>query len=438
MINQKVEPQALVVENSFGSFGEAPDIALQNIVDRYTVNSKFDTILQLYAAYTVARGFTNTVNTDTPRAKAALDSIDNFTTLYELEDLNQLAMYEAWASGNSFFDTPGEGGNIDGLYNIPLGSIIGINRESNGTIIDYQQQFGGQYKTLQADQVAHLKINPKNGSAYGEMLGQPMSRQGIGYKTSNGNTVRKASDFTTDEMFSDIATKIFYSGQDRFVITPADPNSAISKDDVEKFVAAFSKTDPLRHIGVNKRFNVISTGLTSDSKFDAYITKQRDDFILATKSAIIPLITSLDFTFASSQTALEAAFPLMIIMQSDYANFINNQIYRPLTIQGGWNPDKIKVTINWKTIDRLSIELIKTSWDILKEPQFDGLYNPEDFVNAIREVGMPLEIVPQIQINMIRQKQQENRIIRAIQEVIDKPDKINEVVIKSLPKNNHQ
>jgi len=237
-INQKVEPQAIVIENSFGSFGESPDIPLQDIVNRYTHSSKFDTILQLYAAYTVARGFTNTVNTDTPRAKAALNSIDEFTTLYELEDLNQLAMYEAWASGNSFFDTPGEGENIDGLYNIPLGSIIGINRESNGTIIDYQQQFGGAYKILQADQVAHLKINPKNGSAYGEMLGQPMSRQGIGYQTSNNNTVKKASDFKTDEMFSDIATKIFYSGQDKYLATPADPDSNITKDDVEKFTSA--------------------------------------------------------------------------------------------------------------------------------------------------------------------------------------------------------
>lgn len=125
-------------------------------------------------------GYNNIVNIETPRAKRCLAEIDEFTYKFNLNDLNQQATYEAWACGNSFFDIKGDKSNIDSLYNIPLGSITQINRESDGTVVNYTQQLGHQIKTLDTTQVAHLKINPKNGSAFGEMLGQPMERKGLG------------------------------------------------------------------------------------------------------------------------------------------------------------------------------------------------------------------------------------------------------------------
>ena len=88
--------------DTFASTGEYPEISLDRIVNRYQTNAKFDYVLQLYAAYTVGRGFINTVNTETPRAKACLEMVNEFTTKFNLHDLNFTAMYEAWASGNSF------------------------------------------------------------------------------------------------------------------------------------------------------------------------------------------------------------------------------------------------------------------------------------------------------------------------------------------------
>lgn len=429
------EPTAIMVDTN-SSYGETSDIPLDRIVQRYLHSTKFDYVLQLYAAYSVGRGYTNVVNTETPRAKACLDMINDFTTTYKLQELNQLAMYEAWATGNSFFDIPGSENHIDALYNIPVGSITAINREPNGMVIDYQQQLGGQWKTLLAENVVHLKINPKNGSAFGEMLGQPMERQGLGYRTSNGTKTRKPSEFDIDEMTDDVSAKMFFSGQPKYVVTPKDKDSIITPDDIKVLTTAFKKTDPLKHLVTNKRIEVATTELSTQSKHGDYIQRARENYIIATKSAVIALIASMDFSYASSQTALETAIPLIIIMQSDYANLINQEIYRPLTIQSGKDPKKIKVEITWKTIDRLSIELIKTSYEILKDPMFDGLWNPEDLVQGLRDVGVPLEKPTITEQKMIKDKTKENQIIRAIQEVIDKPEKAAETAHKAQYKTN--
>jgi len=422
----------VAISESTSTFGETPDIPLQRIVDRYLVNTKFDYVLQLYSAYSVARGFTNVSETDTPRALACLELINDFTTRFGLQQLNQIAMYEAWASGNSFFNIPGTGDDIDGLYNIPLGSITAIDRETDGTVISYQQQLGGTFEAIPADQVAHFKISPKNGSAFGEMLGQPMERQGLGYKTSGGNTVRKASEFSIDEMTDDVSSKMFYSGQPKYIVTPADKDASLEKSDVELITNKLTKTDPLKHFITNKRITIATTELSTQSKHDAYISRARENFIIGTKSAVIPLITALDFSYASSQTALETAIPLIIIMQSEYTSFINQQIYRPLIIQAGKNPDKIKISIKFKTIDRLTIDLITQSWNILQNPKFDGLYKPEDIVQAIRDVGMPLDEITPAQSATIKAIEQQNRIIRAIQEVIDNKKKAAEIASNAL------
>ncbi len=430
--HSSTEPTSIQAE-SFSSFGEYPEISLDRIVSRYLTNSKFDYVLQLYAAYSVGRGYINTVNTETPRAKACLEMINEFTTKYNLQELNFTAMYEAWASGNTFFDIPGDGNHIDALYNIPLSSIISINRESNGTVIDYQQQLGGQYRTLLVENVAHLKINPKNGSAFGEMLGQPMERKGQGYKAPNGTTnLVKASLFDIDEMTDDVSSKMYFAGQPNYVVTPKDKDAIVTPKDIKSLLAIFKKRVPLQHILTNKRIDVQTTELSTQSKHGDYIQRARENFIIATKSAVIPLIATMDFSYASSQTALETAIPLIIIMQSQYSNLINQQIYRPLTIQEGKDPNKIQVQITWKTIDRLSIELLTQSYNILKDPKFDGLWNPEDIVQGMRDLGVPLQLPSITEQKMIKQKATENRIIAAIQEVIDNPRKAKEIADATL------
>lgn len=425
------EPTSIQVDSD-SSYGEYPEISLDRIVSRYLTNSKFDYVLQLYAAYSVGRGYINIVNTETPRAKACLEMINEFTTKYNLQDLNFTAMYEAWASGNTFFDTPGEGHHIDALYNISLASIVSINRESDGTVIDYQQQLGGAWRTLLAENVVHLKINPKNGSAFGEMIGQPMERKGQGYKSSNGTNIFKPSLFDIDEMTDDVSAKMFYSGQPRYVVTPKDKDAIVTEDDIKALTPAFSKLDALRHLLTNKRIEVQTTELSTQSKHGDYIQRARENFIIATKSAVIPLIATMDFSYASSQTALETAIPLIIIMQSQYTNLINQQIYRPLTIQEGKDPKKIQVEITFKTIDRLSIELLTASYNILKDPRFDGLWKPEDIVQGMRDVGVPLSIPSITEQKIIKQKETENRIIAAIQSVIDKPKKAAEIATHTL------
>lgn len=421
-----VVPTVAITEST-SSFGETSDIPLSRIVQRFKTNIKFDYVLWLYSAYTVGKGFTNVSETQTPRALACLEIINKFTATNKLQKLNETAMYEAWACGNTFFNTPGEGDDIDGLVYVPLSSIIAINRESNGTVISYQQQLGGSFEIVPANQIAHFKIGEKDGDAFGEMLGQPMERQGLGYRTSNGTTVRKASEFNIDEMTDDVSSKMFYSGQPKYVVTPKDKEAVFNQKTAETIKNELTKTDPLKHFITNQRIEVATTELSTQSKHDAYISRARENFIIATKSAVIPLITALDFSYASSQTALETAIPLIILMQSQYTEFINQQIYRPLIIQAGKNPDKIKISIKFKTIDKLTIDLIVKSWGILQDPRFDGMFKKEDIVQSLRDVGMPLDEITPAQSATLKAIEQQNRIIAAIQEVIDKPKKAAEI-----------
>lgn len=426
---------ALTTDIPFSGYGEESDIPLKRIVQRYLTNKKFDYTCSQLMAYSVGSGFTTTIESKTPRAKACLDLIDDFNDTWKLHDKHQVAAYEVAASGNTFYNTPGEGGKLEGLFYIPLSSIIRINRDDD-EVINYEQQLGARRETLPADQVAHFKMNPKDGSAFGEGIGQPMERKGLGYQDSNGKWIRKASEFDIDEMIDDVIGKMIYSGMPKHVVTPKDSSKPISPASLEKIRQALNKTDPLKHFLTNENIDIQSMELASQSKHDTFIEKHSQNFTIGMKSPFIPLIGDFSFSYASSQTALDTAFPGIKIFRTNYAKFIEEEIYRPLIIQAGKNPDKNIVHHNWVSIDSLNIDLIQKAVQITSSPEFVDLIDPLDTIKMLNEIGTKFNIKDQGIQKMVKEQIRDNQVFKALTEVSNNEQKANEVLRKSKYKFN--
>jgi len=415
-------------QSSFG-FGEESDIPLEKIVRRFKTNTKFDYTCQQLMAYSVGSGFTNTVNSETPRAKGVLDMINDFTNHWELQRKNKTAAYEVYASGNTFYNTPGEGDKIDGLYYIPLTSIIRINRDDS-EVIEYEQRLGSRQKLLPADQVAHFKMGEKNGEAFGEGIGQPMERKGVGYKASNGKYVRKPAAFDADEMISDVVVKMIYAGMPKYIISPKDKDTKLSSKAINALREAFNKTDPLKSVITSDYVDIVDSALSTQSKHDTFIDKHEREFVIGMKSPFIPLIANPDFSYASSETALNTALPIIKLFRTDYAKFIQDEIYRPLTIQDGKNPDKIITSINWVSIDTLDIDTIIKADAIASRTEFVDLIDPLDSIRMLNEVGTNYTIKEDLPPEIINRMLRENQIQKAIATVADNKEKANEVLKK--------
>jgi len=415
-------------QTSFG-YGEAADIPLERIVNRFKTNIKFDYTCQQLMGYSVAGGFTNTIDSETPRAKACLEMIDQFTTDWKLQKKNKIAAYESYASGNSFLNTPGEGGKIDGLFYIPLASIVRINRDDT-EVIEYEQRLGARQKILPADQVAHFKMGEKNGAAYGEGIGQPMERKGLGYKSSNGKWIHKPSTFDADEMIDDIIVKIIYALQPKYIVTPKDKETKLSSNALSKLKNAFEKLDPLKHVLTDQYVDVIDSALSSQGKNDTFIEKHERNFVIGMKSPFIPLIANPDFSYASSQTALETALPIVKMFRTEWEQFIEDEIYKPLIIQDGKNPDKIPVHMNLVSIDKLDIDTIVKMDAIASRTEFADIIDPIDSIKMLNENGASYTIKENLPADIVNRMIRENQIQKAIAEVYDNRQKANEVLHK--------
>lgn len=433
--NATDDATALITDDIAFGYGDAPEIPLERIVNRYKTNIKFDFTCNQLMAYSVASGFNVTVDGSSPRAQACIDLIDSFNKTWKLQEKNLVAAYETYASGNTFFNTPGVGGKIDGLYYMPLSSVLRITRDDS-EIIGYHTQLGSRIKFVESDQVAHFKMGTKDGAAFGEGIGQPMERKGLGYKSSNGKWIYKPSDFDIDEMIDDVEPKMVYSGMPKFVVTPKDKDTRPSPTAIQTIRNAFNKLDPLKHLVTNEMIEVQTTELATQSKHDTFLEHIHNNFIVGMKSPFIKLISDFSFSFASSQTALDTALPIIKIFKTNYGEFIEDEIYRPLIIQSGKNPDKLVPHHNWISIDQLTIDTIQKAAAITSSPEFVDLFDPVDILKMLNEIGTKYDINEPGIINMLKKQKRENDIQKAIAEVYDSKEKANDIIQKAAYKTN--
>ena len=269
---------------------------------------------------------------------------------------------------------------------MPLSSITGIKRESNGVVTGYIQDWGGQHSELAADKIRHFKWAPEDASAWGTGLGQPMARRGMGYKTGSGKTTRRAQWFEISEMLDDVASKITYAGVPRWLIKGAD----VPKTQVAEITRILNNLDPLRHVATNVDMDVSTLALETASRFDPFITKLDNQMIAGVMTPIPRLWSSLNFTYASSKEAIEAAMPLVRMYQRAHAEFVEQELFAEVLIADGRDPRRAAVELVWGPQDAPTIEDIKAAWDILQDHRFSGLYDPADIVEMLRDAGLPL------------------------------------------------
>ena len=370
------------------SDGEVP---LSKIISYLQRDIKFQYTVFTLMAYSVGRGFNNTANTKIPAGRRCLDMINEFCNTWDLDSINQSIGIDGWASGNSFLNTVGKGEKLDGIYTIPLSSIKDVNYDENGDVESYKHlASSGMIEDTAADQIAHFKWLPINGGKFGEGIGQALCRKGVGYRTSSGNITRRASFFEMAEIMIDTNVKMFYSGQSRYLITP-DNDIPLSETAAQNIQQAFSKLDPLQHLTSPNKIKVQEIALASRAAWDPLLDRFDKEFSVGTKSPLIELMSTLDFSYASSKTALSTAFPLMDSFSRAYSRFIENNIYNPLIVQEGKNPEIVDVKINWGPTEKLTIEDIQMIQGILNQPNLTENHDPKDIIDMLIECGVPLE-----------------------------------------------
>ena len=361
------------------------DVPLDKIIQYRETDMKFQLAVMMNTSNSVGAGFHNTADISTPTGKACLELINNFCDEWNLDELNQLIAIDVWPSGNAFLEPLGtETKRLLGIQILPVSSFIKIKRDEYGDVLSYIQQWGGPQKELEPSAVYHFKWLPRNAGPFGNGIGQPLARKGVGYKTSGNTNVQRASYFEISEMLQDVSVKMTYAGLPRY-----DIHAKVKDEQVNAVNQAYSKFDPLEHLVHNFESDVKSISLDTQNKFDSFIRNVNDEIVAGIMTPIPRMFSALNFTYASADAAIEAYLPLIRMYQRAHKRFIENFIYKPLIMQEK-NEAAVKkadVQLNWGQQKQLEINEITEIWNILKEPQFDDLYDPNDVLDMIREIA---------------------------------------------------
>lgn len=412
--------------NFFDADMDADDVKLQKIIDYLRRDAKFQYVVYTLMGYSVGAGFNNTTNTDIPSGRKCLELINDFAEDWNLDEINQLMAIDGWSSGNGFLNTVPSNEDVQGIYHIGMGTIKDIITTPEGEVKFYVQKTKSGFETkVEPEKIAHFKWLPINESAFGEGIGQVMSRKGVGYKTSSGKVIHRQSYFEIAEMFTDIDSKLFYSGIPRYVTTPDNAEKGFSEDEMSSINSAFEKLNPLQNITMPQKTTTTEIALSSRSNFQSLIDRFDKEYSVATKTPLIELTSSLDFSYASSQTALKTMLPLLGSFQRAYKRFIEKSIYEPIIANAGKNPKIINARINWGVQEKLTVDQIVQIQSILNQPDLVDKHNPEDIVNMlIEEVGVPLPLTEVL----IGKSQQQTNLIHRLEEVSDNRTKMQEVI----------
>ena len=368
------------------------EVPLANIVEYRKTDVKFRLAVLMYTAYSVGSGFHNTADITTPTGKACLELIDNFCDEWNLDELNQLIAMDVWATGNSFLEPLGNNDSrLLGIQMLPLSSFTKIKRDEYGDVIEFIQEWGGKRRNLEPSAVYHFRWLPEDASGWGSGLGQVMARKGVGYKSTSGKTIKRPSWFSISEAMDDISMKMTYAGLPRY-----DVYAKVPDDKVAQINHQYEQLDPLQHSIRNFEGKTETISLDTQNKFDTFIRKVDDQIISGVMTPIPRLWSSLNFTYASAEAAIDATLPLIRMNQRAHKRFVENFIYKPYIMQEKNEAavKKANVRLNWGLPEALEIDDIVKVWNILKDPIFTDSFDPQDILSMLSEAGVnitPLE-----------------------------------------------
>ena len=371
---------------------------MAELVNRRKTDYIFNMVVRMNTAFSVGAGFYNTANTDSLAGRKCLEVIDDFCDEWNLDELNQLIAIDAWTSGNAFLDIIStEKIPMAGIRILPLSSFIKIHRDEDAQVLQYEQNWGGRYLHVDAKHILHFKLMPEDSSAWGTGIGQILCRDGMGYKTTAGSNVTRPSFFEAREMMGDVTIKTAYAGMPRWAVKAKDGKA----DDVAKLTNMFGNLDPLQNIVHNMDTEIQNLSLEIGGKYEPFYRHLSQETIAATLNPLIQLWTSMSFTYASAKEAIDAMMPIIRGYQRSHKRFIENHIYKPIIMdaKGMEAVKKADVRINWGEQEPMELEAIKDIYEILKDPKFDGLYDPADIIDLLRDAGARINPTQQAQMS---------------------------------------
>ena len=385
--------------NSYG-YGESTEIPMANIQNYLRTNLKFRMVVFTNMAHTVGVGFYNTADINQLQGRKALDLCNYFTDEWDFDVINQKIALNEWAAGNTFLnkvsaDPINEPDALNGIYKLPLSAFTHIKRLADGTPVEYRYSWGTERnKVIPAKEIISWPWLPLDEEAFGEGIGQALARKGLGYETESGNTVKRRDWFEQQERISDVADKHVIAGLPRYAVF-LDPEAGGDDDTVTDLTSALNKLDPLQHIVLNSKGTLETIALETGTKFDSFLRMQNDEVITGMMSPLIRMWSSLDFTYASAESALKAMFPLFDMYQRFHKRSIEKQIYRPILAQENIDYHKADVQMNWGKQADISMADLKDLVTILKEPMFANKFSPEELIDSISETS-GISLQPQV------------------------------------------
>ena len=389
------EPDLVHYAELYDHWGARPDVEFSELVRRRESDVRFQLAVIMGVAYSVGDGYHITADQKNIRGRKGLEICTDFANEWNLDEINQLVALDAWAAGNAFLTPLREGQDVlSGIKMLPLSSFVRIARDAAGDVTHFVQEWGHSYKEIDPAGVYHFAWLPRNASAFGAGLGQAMARKGVGYLASNGKRIRRPSMFEISEMTDDVATKMTYAGVPRFMLNVP----SAKPEDVASLSGTLDRMNPLEHVIMNyKDANIDTISLDTQSKFDTFMTKIDNQLLAGNMTPIPRMWSSLNFTYASAEAAIEAYMPLVRMYQRAHARFVENMIFTPLLMQEkGGSPEAVRradVRIRWGQEKKPTIEEVKQIYEIVKDPMFAERYDPQDLLSMLQEAGVKLKII---------------------------------------------
>ena len=366
--------------NAYGNYQDPDHIPLRRLIQRLNRDVHFNMAVRSNSDFSVGAGFhLSGTDINTAKGQESLDLIEKYTEDINLDALVQNLAVDGWATGNAFLIY----GKKDGLpRHIDPGQIVGIDSDEDGDPTYYYRQTPTNTPDkIPARDIVHFTFQRRG--SWGVGLGQIMERKGLGYKNSKGKTVTKPNDFESREMCSHMTSMQIYAGSPRYMSTM--DGSPAATADVGRKIASLG---PLENFTSNIKNLKVQEMTLNPGKMGPLYDRIDHEAILGTMSPISSIWKTKEFSWASSRTAIEALFPMIGAFQRSLKRFIEQELFMPILQEAGL--DKYKVAIAFGREDQLGLDKIGQLVSILRDEMFDGLYDPEDLLELMRDAGAPL------------------------------------------------
>ena len=366
---------------------ETADIKLEDVWALYERDSTCKSSVDLIAAGTVGMGFYTTVDEDYEKADEAKAAVDKFCEDVNLDSLLNDMARRLIACGNDFWLKLLPESLTD-VVRLPLDAVEKVALEyvegfkvpfrAKGYLLKSaycENSFGEDTKTLKPEAVIHWGLNSKYSGGLGTGLLQVLLH------TLTINNDKRPAYAWMKAKIEKIMPKIFekYAGPDVLAILEN------AKEEVTQKFQQTIKNRPeegawLFYGGKGAKGQVFPVTIDPRARFEYYVDHIVNQFYLGVETPLPRLFSTPGFTEASAKAALELQDMLIKPVQRYVKRQVERDIFVPVLAQGGFDPVKAKVRLNWGSPESPEINIA----DMLRAAEL-RLIRPDEFrKNAVK------------------------------------------------------